>query len=169
MYRLNGRTTLRKIARTSASNYSLLGLLAGSLALSACASGGSRSSDSADVPQHLVQLMHESAAAWNRADLEGFLATYADDARTAFVGSRVTLGLDSIRANYVRNYFSSGKPRDELAFDELDTRMLGPDHALMRGRCILTNPADNTKQYCRYTLVWERRPEGWRIIHDHSS
>ena len=22
---------------------------------------------------------------------------------------------------------------------------------------------------CRFTLVWEKRPEGWRIIHDHSS
>lgn len=113
--------------------------------------------------------MNESAAAWNRADLEGFLATYADDAQTTFMGTTVTLGLDSIRARYVRTYFRDGRPRDQLAFDELVTRMLGPNHALMRGRCILTNPADNSKQYCRYTLIWERRPEGWRIIHDHSS
>jgi uncharacterized protein (TIGR02246 family) len=114
--------------------------------------------------------MHESAAAWNRGDLDGFLATYARDANTAFMGSTaVTLGLDSIRARYVRTYFSTGRPRDQLGFDELVTRMLGDDHALMRGRCILTNPADNKKTYCRYTLIWERRPEGWRIIHDHSS
>jgi uncharacterized protein (TIGR02246 family) len=155
---------LRKIARISA-----LSLLAGTLAVSACATGGGGGSDTQNVPQHLVQLMNESAAAWNRADLDGFLATYADDPRTAFVGARVTLGLDSIRGNYIRNYFRTGAPRDQLAFDELETRMLGDDHALMRGRCILTNPADNSKTYCRYTLVWERRPEGWRIIHDHSS
>jgi uncharacterized protein (TIGR02246 family) len=141
------------------------------LALAACASTGSAPSGSSNnAEQHLVQLMHESAQAWNRGDLTGFLATYANDPNTAFMGSTaVTLGLDSIRARYVRNYFRDGKPRDQLAFDELHTRMLGPDHALMRGRCILTNPADGKQQFCRYTLVWERRPEGWRIIHDHSS
>ncbi len=152
---------MKKTARISA-----LSALAGALLLAACASGGSGSATPGqDVPAHLVQLMHESAAAWNRADLDGFLATYANDPRTAFIGAEVTLGLDSIRARYIRSYFKDGKPPR----DQLDTRMLGPNHALMRGRCILTNPADNAKTYCRYTLVWERRPEGWRIIHDHSS
>ena len=148
---------------------SALSALAFVLLLGACASSGTTTTASQDVPQHLVQLMHESAAAWNRADLTGFLATYADDPQTAFMGQTVTLGLDSIRARYVRSYFRDGKPRDQLSFDELQTRMLGPNHALMRGRCILTNPADNSKTYCRYTLIWEKRPEGWRIIHDHSS
>jgi uncharacterized protein (TIGR02246 family) len=155
---------LRKIARISAPSVLLC-----ALALTACASSSGGRADTRDVPAHLVQLMHESAEAWNRADLNGFLATYANDARTAFIGRNVTLGLDSIRARYVRDYFRTGKPRDHLGFDELDTRMLGENHALMRGRCILTNPADNSKTYCRYTLIWERRPEGWRIIHDHSS
>ena len=122
-----------------------------------------------DVPQHLAQLMHESAAAWNRADLDGFLATYADDSQTTFMGNPPTLGLDSIRARYQRSYFRDGRPRDQLAFDQLVTRMLGPDHALMHGRCILTNPSTNEKQYCRFSLIWQRRAEGWRIIHDHSS
>jgi beta-aspartyl-peptidase (threonine type) len=154
---------LKRIARISA-----LEAIAFALLLGGCASGGTNGG-SQDVPQHLVTLMHESAEAWNRADLTGFLATYADDPGTAFMGTTVTLGLDSIRARYVRTYFRDGKPRDHLAFDELETRMLGPNHALMRGRCILTNPADNKKTYCRYTLIWEKRPEGWRIIHDHSS
>jgi beta-aspartyl-peptidase (threonine type) len=154
---------LRKIACISAPSAFFCALL-----LSACATGGS-TVGTRDVPQHLVQLMNESAAAWNRADLDGFLETYADDANTAFMGSTVTLGLDSIRTRYQRTYFRDGRPRDQLAFDELVTTMLGENHALMRGRCILTNPADNTRQYCRYTLIWEKRPEGWRIIHDHSS
>ena len=166
MFPQNGRATLKRTARTSVLSASVCALLATACATSGSTSGGATQ----DVPSHLVQLMHESAAAWNRADLTGFLATYADDPRTAFMGQTVTLGLDSIRARYIRTYFKGGQPpRDQLAFDELDTRMLGPDHALMRGRCILTNPADNSKTYCRYTLIWERRPEGWRIIHDHSS
>ena len=138
------------------------------LVLSACAAsrGTAGAGDAANVPNHLVQLMHESAAAWNRADLEGFLATYASDA--VFIGSEVTIGMDSIRARYQRTYFRDGRPRAQLAFDELHTTMLDANHALMRGRCILTNP-DNSRSYCRFTLIWERRPEGWKMIHDHSS
>lgn len=154
---------MKRIARISVPSTLLCALLLG-----ACASTGSRPR-SQDVPQHLVQLMNESAEAWNRGDLNGFLFTYADDPQTVFMGNPPTLGLGEIRARYQRTYFKDGRPRDQLAFDELVTRMLGDDHALMRGRCILTNPADNSKTYCRYTLIWERRPEGWRIIHDHSS
>jgi uncharacterized protein (TIGR02246 family) len=110
--------------------------------------------------------MHASAAAWNRADLEAFLSDYSTDA--VFMGRTVIVGVDSIRASYLRNFWRDGKPRAQLAFDELETRMLGPDHALMRGRCILTAP-DNTQQFCRFTLVWQRTPNGWKMIHDHSS
>jgi uncharacterized protein (TIGR02246 family) len=155
---------LKRTARISGPDALLLGLL-----LSACASTSNQPAPTQDVPQHLVQLMHESAEAWNRGDLDGFLVTYANDSQTTFMGNPPTLGLDSIRTRYQRTYFRDGRPRDQLAFDELVTRMLGPNHALMRGRCILTNPADNSRTYCRYSLVWERRPEGWRIIHDHSS
>lgn len=112
--------------------------------------------------------MNESAVAWNRQDLDEFLSTYARDA--VFMGDPPTVGLDSIRVRYQRTYFAPGRPRLNLAFDQLQTTMLGANHALMTGRCILTNPADNNKQsFCRFTLIWERRPEGWRMIHDHSS
>ncbi len=158
---------MKKTGRISAfSAVVLLSVLAG------CASGPRQAAPpagSSDVPQHLAQLMYESAEAWNRADLDGFLATYADDSQTTFMGNPPTLGLAEIRARYLRSYFSEGKPRDHLGFDQLVTRMLGPDHALMHGRCILTNPETKKQQFCRYTLIWERRPEGWRIIHDHSS
>ena len=154
---------MRKIARTSA-----LSVICAAALASGCASTGtSQAAGNSGVTAELVRLMHESAAAWNRADLEGFLTTYANDA--VFIGRNVTIGMDAIRTSYQQNYFRDGQPRQQLAFDELETRMLGPNHALMRGRCILTNPADNKQTFCRYTLVWERRPDGWKIIHDHSS
>jgi ketosteroid isomerase-like protein len=156
---------LKKIARISALNSLLCALL-----LSACASGQNTSTASiptgSDVPPHLVRLMHESAVAWNRQDLDAFLSTYSNDA--VFMGNPPTVGLSSIRERYQRTYFAPGKPRLNLAFDELQTTMLGPNHALMTGRCILTDP-DNKQSFCRFTLIWERRPEGWKMIHDHSS
>jgi uncharacterized protein (TIGR02246 family) len=155
---------LKRIARISALNVLLCAAL-----VSACASSGQSGGDvsGSNVPNHLVQLMHESAAAWNRADLDGFLSTYARDA--VFMGNPPTVGMDAIRERYQRTYFRDGRPRDQLAFDELQTTMLGPNHALMTGRCILTNPTDNKQSFCRFTLIWERRADGWKMIHDHSS
>jgi uncharacterized protein (TIGR02246 family) len=153
---------LKRIARISG-----LSALALSLLVAACASSRETSVASGDdAIATLVRMMHQSAVDWNRGDLDAFVATYAPDA--VFMGSPPTLGTDSIKVRYARTYFRDGKPKSQLAFDELTTRMLGPNHALMRGRCILTAP-DNTKQYCRFTLIWERRPDGWKMIHDHSS
>jgi beta-aspartyl-peptidase (threonine type) len=154
---------LKRIARISALN-----ALAFVTLIAACASSGNNAGGSVpSVHNELVRLMNESAVAWNRADLDGFLATYTRDA--VFMGNPPTVGLDSIRARYVRGFFRDGRPTQQLAFDQLQTTMLGPNHALMTGRCILTNPADNKQSFCRFTLIWERRPEGWRMIHDHSS
>ena len=153
---------MRRIGRISALSAIVLAVL-----VSACATSRETAvATSNDVPAHLVRLMHQSAVDWNRGDLEAFVATYAPDA--VFMGNPPTIGTDSIKVRYARTYFRDGKPRAQLAFDELVTRMLGPNHALMTGRCILT-PPEGAQQFCRFSLIWERRPDGWKMIHDHSS
>jgi uncharacterized protein (TIGR02246 family) len=154
---------LKRIARISALN-----ALAFVTLIAACASSGNNAGGPVpSVHNELVRLMNESAAAWNRQDLDEFLATYWNDA--VFMGDPPTVGLTSIRERYQRTYFAPGRPRLNLAFDQLETKMLGPNHALMTGRCILTNPADNKPSFCRFTLIWERRGDSWKMIHDHSS
>lgn len=113
--------------------------------------------------------MQQSAAAWNRGDLDGFLAVYKQDDRTAFMGPTITYGLADIKARYARSYFQGGKPKGQLTYDDLQYRPLGPDHVLMTGRWHLTDPGTGKKQDGYYTLIWERTSAGWKIIHDHSS
>jgi ketosteroid isomerase-like protein len=45
--------------------------------------------------------------------------------------------------------------------------MLGASDALVTGQYILSGAGipDRTGWF---TTVWERRPQGWRMIHDHS-
>jgi beta-aspartyl-peptidase (threonine type) len=160
---------LKKIARISTSSaFALLLVLA-----TACASGGARNGAATDavspqLQQHLTQLMDESAVAWNRGDLDAFLATYKDDARTAFMAPQITYGLADIRARYERTYFKDGQPKAQLAFGDLRFRPLGANHVLMTGRWYLTDP-DGKKAEGYYTLIWENTPDGWKMIHDHSS
>ena len=54
-----------------------------------------------------------------------------------------------------------------LDFSGLEFRFLGPDSALVR-RWHLKGAADADIGGV-FSLVWQRFPEGWRIIHDHTS
>jgi ketosteroid isomerase-like protein len=116
----------------------------------------------------LVRLMDESAVAWNRGDLDTFLATYKDDSETAFMAPQITYGLAQIKARYARTYFKDGKPKAQLSYGDLKFRKLGAGHVLMTGRWYLTEP-DGRKTEGYYTLIWENTDKGWKMIHDHSS
>lgn len=136
------------------------------------ADGSSPGSPAADRPGSqaettLAAALHASAAAWNRGDLDGFLAPYADD--VVYIGSGGPVrGLNSVRERFRRVYFEAGPPSERLAFESRSVRLIAPDHALQMGRWVLTEP-DGSVQSGWFTLLWERRPEGWRIVHDHSS
>jgi len=121
------------------------------------------------VQQELERVMNESAEAWNRGDVDAFLASYKDDAMTAFMAPRITYGIPDIKARYLRSYFKDGKPKAQLTYGDLKYRALGSNYVLMTGRWYLTEAGTGNKQEGYYSLVWERTPAGWKIIHDHSS
>ena len=54
-----------------------------------------------------------------------------------------------------------------LQFSQLEFRFLGPDAALVLGHWHLTRKSGDVGGV--FSLVWQRFPEGWRIIHDHTS
>jgi beta-aspartyl-peptidase (threonine type) len=55
----------------------------------------------------------------------------------------------------------------QLDFSELEFRFLGPDAALVLGRWHLKREKDELGGV--FSLVWQRFPDGWKIIHDHTS
>jgi beta-aspartyl-peptidase (threonine type) len=54
-----------------------------------------------------------------------------------------------------------------LSFREIEVEALGPGSALARGRYELVLGKDRSTGL--FTLVCKRLPEGWRIVHDHTS
>jgi ketosteroid isomerase-like protein len=143
------------------------------LALAACRAGG-RPPDSTPTPEPaaltrlLTAQLARAAADWNRGDLDGFLSDYAAESTTTFVdGLRPRGGIDFIRKNYTR-YFAPGATRDSLHFEELQARPLSPTVALVTARFFLQR-GDSVTASGPFTLVMERRPEGWKILHDHTS
>ena len=106
--------------------------------------------------------------AWNRGDLDGFMTGYwKDDRLTFYSGDAITRGWQATLDRYRKRYQAEGKEMGKLAFSELQVAQLGADHALVKGRWQLTLK-DGTPGGL-FTLILRKRPEGWRIVHDHTS
>jgi beta-aspartyl-peptidase (threonine type) len=56
----------------------------------------------------------------------------------------------------------------KLDFSDLRVEILGPDAALVRGIWQLTM-SDGKTPHGRFTLIFRRFADGWKIIHDHTS
>ena len=124
--------------------------------------------DRAALTSSFQEQFSRSADAWNRGDLEAFLSDYAADSLTSFVsGGHLHKGMDFIRQNYAPR-FAPGATRDSLRFEEFNVRPLSPTLSLVTARFILHN-TEGTTASGPFTLVMERRSDGWKILHDHTS
>jgi len=133
-------------------------------ALSACASP-----DADRSAGQVATLLARSAAAWNRGDLDGFMAGYAHDSVTSFLsGGHVQYGWERLYARYREAYFAPGRSRDSLSFAEARVRVLAPTVAFYTARFAL-HRGDSLVASGPFTLILERRGDRWLIIHDHTS
>lgn len=106
--------------------------------------------------------------AWNRGDVDAFLVGYWHSPELTFSGSSgVARGWDGVMARYKKNY-PDRAAMGQLDFSELEFRFLGPDAALVLGRWHLKRDKKDDIGGV-FTLVWQRFPDGWKIIHDHTS
>ena len=87
---------------------------------------------------------------------------------TFFSGGAATKGWQPTLDRYRKRYQSAGSEMGKLAFDDLQVTVFDNDAAFVRGRWRLT--MSNGKQPGGlFTLILRRKPEGWRIVHDHTS
>jgi len=122
----------------------------------------------ADLQAEIEQVFDRSARDWNAGDLDGFMSDYAREDSTSYISrGQVRYGFDRIRAAYASR-FAPGAARDSLRFENLAARPLGASHALVTARFIL-HRADSTTASGPFTVVMERRADGWKILHDHTS
>ncbi len=115
----------------------------------------------------ITSVLTEQQSAWNRGDVNAFMKGYWDSPELTFAGtSGITRGWQPVLARYQKNY-PDQKAMGHLDFSDVEVRPLGKDAALVLGRWHLQRVAGELGGV--FTLVFERLPEGWRIIHDHTS
>jgi uncharacterized protein (TIGR02246 family) len=114
-------------------------------------------------------LLDAQVAAWNRGDLEGFMAGYWRSPELVFCsGATVSKGWDATLERYRKRYQAEGREMGKLRFESLEVEPLGPDAAFARGEYWL-RMSDGQQPHGRFTLVLRRLSGAWRIVHDHTS
>jgi hypothetical protein len=118
-------------------------------------------------------VLDAQVAAWNTGDLDGFMAGYWHDDKLSFTsGDRVTQGWEATRDRYQKKYFTPDKDgklaeRGELSFADLQIEGVGGKAAVVRGRYILKLEKETAMG--RFTLLFRKFPDGWKITSDHTS
>jgi len=117
----------------------------------------------------LRKLLDSQTAAWNRGDLVAFMQGYWHSPEvTFFSGDTITKGWELTLERYRNKYQSVGKEMGRLSFTDENIQMLGSNAALVTARWHL-QMSDGKRLEGLTTLLCKRLPEGWRIVHDHSS
>jgi uncharacterized protein (TIGR02246 family) len=115
----------------------------------------------------IQSVLHAQQEAWNRGDIDGFMNGYARSASTVFIsGDEARRGWETVRERY-RQKYSDRTKMGALTFSEIEITLLSPDAAAVLGRWRLKRA--NDEPHGRFTLIFRRLPEGWRIVHDHTS
>jgi len=118
--------------------------------------------------QAIRKVLDEQAKAWNKGDLEGFMAGYWKSPELTFSsGGDRTKGWQGTLQRYQKRYKGEGKEMGQLTFSDVEVVLLGADSAFVRGRFQLVRSKDKPSGI--FTLILRRFPEGWRIVHDHTS
>jgi ketosteroid isomerase-like protein len=122
-----------------------------------------RGGDQAEI----TGVLNAQQAAWNRGDVDVFLRGYWHSPELTFSGSNgISRGWEGVMVRYKKNY-PDRAAMGQLDFSGLEFRFLGPDAALVLGHWHLKRDKGDIGGV--FSLVWQRFPEGWKIVHDHTS
>jgi ketosteroid isomerase-like protein len=125
--------------------------------------------DPDDAARAVGAVLERQVDDWNKGDLDAFLSGYWNSPKVVFQsGGQRFDGWEAMRQRYRRRYQAQGRAMGQLAFSALDVEALGPEAVLARGRWRLTLP-DGTKPGGLFTVIFRKFPEGWKIVHDHTS
>src|SRR5256886_13361287 len=114
----------------------------------------------------IERVLHLQQDAWNRHDLDAFMAGYWNSPElTFFSGAKEQNGWQATLDRYRATYVSPGHEMGKLEFSGLRVEILGGDAAFVRGAWHLTM-SDGKTPHGLFTLLFRKFPAGWKIVHD---
>ncbi len=121
--------------------------------------------DTADIRA----VLDAQVAAWNRGDLEGYMAGYWRSPELEFYsGATITRGWQQTLDRYRQRYQSGGREMGTLTFSELRIEPIDGKNAFVTGRWQLAMKKGDSPSGL-FTVLLRKFGDGWKIVHDHSS
>jgi ketosteroid isomerase-like protein len=115
----------------------------------------------------IESLLARQAAAWNRGDIEGYMAEYWKSDSLLFTsGGKIQRGWKATLEKYKTTYDSPSK-MGKLKFSDLSVTQLSKKSAWVFGHWELERSTDHPGGV--FTLILRKFSDGWKIVHDHTS
>jgi ketosteroid isomerase-like protein len=145
----------------------LVALLQFSISAQAASQTSKMSKNDEKSAAAIRKVMEDQDAAWNRGDIDAFMQGYWKSEQIVFVsGTNVTRGWQGALDRYKKTYDSKAK-MGFLSFSGLEITILSKDSAVVLGSWALKRDSDNPGG--KFTLIFRKFKDGWKIIHDHTS
>jgi ketosteroid isomerase-like protein len=153
------------IRALTATRHCLLIALLASMLFSRCFAQETHHTDPAVA--EITAVLTSQQSAWNKGDIRTFMDGYWDSPDVTFSGSSgVSRGWQSVFTRYQQRYPTQAA-MGQLDFSDLEIRSLSPTSAMVLGKWHLTLATGTAGGV--FTLVFQKFPVGWKIIHDHTS
>jgi hypothetical protein len=114
---------------------------------------------------NIEDVLNNQMHSWNKGDIKGFMEGYEKSDSLQFITRKGrTMGWQSVSDNYTKHYPST-KEMGHLNFKNLIVKNLSDSLAQVYGNWELLK--DSTVGG-NFSLVLKHKPEGWKIIIDHT-
>jgi ketosteroid isomerase-like protein len=119
-----------------------------------------------DAAAQIKAELDKTASGWNEGNLTTYLAAYVPTA-TEMTGEGPKGGVEEIEKTMKVGFWKTGRPVQNLHYENVVVRMLGKKYALVTGQYVLSG-ANRPDRKGWFTTVWTKASKNWRMIHDHS-
>jgi ketosteroid isomerase-like protein len=121
----------------------------------------------ADIEEHIRARFEEGTEAWNRGDLDAYLAGYWDSEETRWISrGTLTRGVDAIRGTY-KSLFDSPEKMGKFEVRDLEIDVLTGSDALIIGKWWHT--AGSLARHGMFTVHMKKLQGEWVVVTDHTS
>ena len=110
-------------------------------------------------------LLGDQAKAWNRGDIEGFMAGYWKSPELTFSsGGDQTKGWEATLARYKKRYQAEGKEMGTLTFSDIAVSLHSDREATATGKWKVVMSKESPSG--GFTLTLRKFDNGWKIVKD---
>ena len=136
------------------------------LFIAVCLFSSSFSSQANTDKDEIISIMKSQESAWNKGQLENYMAGYWQSEKLQFVGKNgIKYGWQATLNNYKLSY-PTKEAMGQLQFDILSVETTGQT-AFVLGKWTLLKENRTVEGF--YSLYWKKRNGQWKIVIDHSS